>query len=150
MAIKKKQPVSKKNEVTPKVEEVKEEVLVIDEVVEEVEDELTEAINTPLLSDTGDEFPDDTLVAEEPETVEVTEEVDDFVAEEPAEEAEPEVVLVENTNKPLEPKKVRVRLKANHKCNIGGEWYNFIKGGVYSVPDNVREILSRADLLLPL
>jgi len=44
----------------------------------------------------------------------------------------------------------RIRIKENHKCNIGGVWYNFLRGQCYYVPDNVRRILTEADLLLPL
>lgn len=61
-----------------------------------------------------------------------------------------EVILVENTNVPIEPKKVKIKLREEHKCNIGGEWYYFSKNSVYTVPENVKAILTEADLLLPL
>jgi hypothetical protein len=45
---------------------------------------------------------------------------------------------------------VKVKLKKDHKCSIGGEWFIFQKEKPISVPEYVKEILSRANLLLPL
>lgn len=45
---------------------------------------------------------------------------------------------------------VKVRLRKNHRCTIGKTTYIFEKGKTYTVPLNVKHILSSADLLLPL
>lgn len=49
--------------------------------------------------------------------------------------------------KPME--NVKVRLRADHSCCIAGEYYDFKAGKVYIVPRNVKKILGRADLLIP-
>lgn len=65
------------------------------------------------------------------------------------EEPKEEVKVVQVESKPPQ-KRVKVRLKKDHKCNIGGEWYVFKEGVRQDVPENVKNILGRADLLLPL
>lgn len=45
---------------------------------------------------------------------------------------------------------VRVRTKIDHTCNIGGVRYHFVKGVQKNVPEEVKKILLRADLLMPL
>lgn len=53
----------------------------------------------------------------------------------------------------LEPKAskmVRIRVKEKFKCHIGGEWYYFEKNKVYSVPEEVKNILMQGDKLLPM
>ena len=61
-----------------------------------------------------------------------------------------EVALVKNEKKPYEPKNVKIVLKKYHRCNIGGNWYEFFPDKQYIVPDNVKEILMKVDLLKPL
>ena len=61
-----------------------------------------------------------------------------------------EVSLVKNEKKPYEPKNVKIILKKYHRCNIGGNWYEFFPDKQYIVPENVKEILMRVDLLKPL
>ncbi|MBO8161147.1 MAG: hypothetical protein H0Z24_05875 [Thermosipho sp. (in: Bacteria)] len=61
-----------------------------------------------------------------------------------------EVTLVVNTKKPVEPKKVKIKTKKYHRCHIGGNWYEFFPDKVYTVPVNVKEILLRANILMPL
>ena len=58
-------------------------------------------------------------------------------------------------NIPKYPKKapvkmVKVLLKENHKCCIGGEWYYLLGGKQYNVPSNVKDVLLKANKLLPL
>lgn len=91
---------------------------------------------------------------------------DDTVNEEESKENSDEVILVsenlqnkidevtivatkENTE-PVVEKKVRIKMREDHKCHVGGEWYYLLKGKNYNVPENVRDILAYADLLLPL
>lgn len=78
----------------------------------------------------------------------VSEEKEEVIKVEP----ENEVRVVDNTTISSEPqfRNVKVKLSKNHKCSIGGVWYNFEKGKVYPVPEYVKDILSRAGLLLPL
>ena len=59
------------------------------------------------------------------------------------------VATKENTN-PIVEKRVKVKMKKDHKCHIGGEWYHLLADKQYNVPENVKEILAKADLLLPL
>lgn len=47
-------------------------------------------------------------------------------------------------------KMVKVLLKENHKCCIGGEWYYLLGGKQYNVPSNVKDVLLKANKLLPL
>lgn len=61
-----------------------------------------------------------------------------------------EVALVKNEKKPYEPKNVKIVLKKYHRCNIGGNWYEFFPDKQYIVPENVKKILMKVDLLKPL
>lgn len=45
---------------------------------------------------------------------------------------------------------VRILPRTDHSCVIGGVRYTLTKGVQQNVPLNVKEILSKADLLLPL
>jgi len=47
-------------------------------------------------------------------------------------------------------KNVKVCLKVNHSCNIGGVSYHFEKGKQVNVPSSVKTILMQAGLLMPL
>lgn len=74
-----------------------------------------------------------------------------IIVDEPKKEeevkVEDEVTLVKNNTKPIEPKNVRVILNTNHKCHIGGNWYTFEEGKQYNVPENVKAVLRKANLL---
>lgn len=79
--------------------------------------------------------------------------VADAVNEEASETAPPEgvsEVVFSDTESSPATRNVRIRLKRNHSCVIGGERYNFEAGKQVSVPENVKDILMRADMLLPL
>lgn len=52
------------------------------------------------------------------------------------------------TKKPVH--NVKVRTNCDHRCSIGGVWYDFKKGVQQSVPDEVKTVLLRAGLLMPL
>lgn len=47
-------------------------------------------------------------------------------------------------------KMVKILMRENHRCCIGGEWYALTKGKQYNVPENVKDILNRADKLSPI
>lgn len=59
-----------------------------------------------------------------------------------------EAVTVEESNQP--DKLVKIRLRENHKCFIGGERYFLDKGKTYNVPENVKRILDEEGVLAPL
>ena len=75
--------------------------------------------------------------------------------EEKKETEQPEVkVDVEGSvvKKEEQPERnVRIKMGADHKCCIGGEWYNLKKSQCYNVPVSVKNILMQVvGLLLPL
>ena len=65
---------------------------------------------------------------------------------------EPEVSVdtssIDDSKKP--ENMVKVRMRTDHKCTIGGELYQLESGKVYTVPENVKRILNKAGLLSPL
>lgn len=74
--------------------------------------------------------------------------------EETTEETTEEVVE-ETSKKPIEEKAIKVELvtiktNRNHICTIGGETYHFQRGESIEVPENVKDILANAGMLLPL
>lgn len=89
---------------------------------------------------------------------EVVEEVtiDPVIVEEIGEVTTDPVVDEEVTIEPVvitqapEPKNVKIKMAQNHNCVIGGVRYTLAKGTQYNVPVNVKNILSREGLLLPL
>lgn len=63
-------------------------------------------------------------------------------------ESEVEVTVLKEAQPVVAPvKMVKVLLKEDHKCFIGGEWYYLLKDKQYNVPENVKNILKRADKL---
>ncbi len=50
----------------------------------------------------------------------------------------------------VKEKTTRIKMKVDHKCFIGGQWYYLDKGEIYNVPFNVKAILCRAGVLDPL
>lgn len=44
-------------------------------------------------------------------------------------------------------KKVKVKVKKDHSCCIGGIWYNLVAGKETNVPEDVKRILASANLL---
>lgn len=57
---------------------------------------------------------------------------------------------VEKFTSTEEVKQVKIKMKEDHNCFIGGQWYNLKKNTTCNVPQNVKSILSKAGLLLPL
>lgn len=92
-----------------------------------------------------------------PEVVEET--VPDFVEEDVSETAEVAEESVEEKNTlenflkeeaekpPVSGKLVKIKLNKNHRCNIGKVQYSFVKGEIYSVPLNVKNVLDRGGYL---
>ena len=56
---------------------------------------------------------------------------------------------IEKVEKVTAQTKVRVRCRYDHNCSVGGVRYTFKKGVVQLVPLNVKKVLERADLLIP-
>lgn len=51
---------------------------------------------------------------------------------------------------PVEDKNVRIKLRVDHKCVVGGEMYDLKKDQCYNVPSGVKKRLNKAGLLAPL
>ena len=82
---------------------------------------------------------------------EVEETKSDVVVEEPAKddvEVTVEDTVVDNTRKPNG--NVKIRMRVDHKCCIAMERYDLKAGKVYTVPENVKNILNKAGLLSPI
>ena len=93
----------------------------------------------------------DTAGSENVTAEEVAPEKDDSIVV-GGDEKEDSPVSVQKTEK--EPTKKckanRIKMRCDHTCHIGGEWY-YLKAGVcYNVDDNVKSILDGAGLLAPL
>ena len=74
--------------------------------------------------------------------------IEEEVKVEPTKKEEVKIEQVKSTKRP--EKMVKVKMKDRHKCCIGGEWYYLEQGKQYNVPENVKEVLMKADKLLPL
>lgn len=138
-----------KPKVTPEVEEGQDVALVVEN--EEIEDAITEVDNSVLADEedvevVGDSAPTGVahIILENTEK-----EVETTVNSTEVTANLNEVKLVDNTKTPIE-RNVKVRLAVNHSCCVGGERYHFEKGKVYNIPQNVKTILARADMLRPL
>lgn len=72
--------------------------------------------------------------------------------ETPQEEKEPEVTVDSEAveDKTVATKNVRVRVKVDHRCFIGGELYDLKADQCYNVPEFVKKTLNRAGILAPL
>lgn len=60
-----------------------------------------------------------------------------------------QVVIEEQPVVPV-TKMVKVLMDCDHKCYVGGEWYYLLKDKHYNVPENVKEVLLKANKLRPL
>lgn len=91
---------------------------------------------------------------EEPEETEETED-EEGAGETPiitidTEKKEDEVTVKPTETVSKKAQMVKIRMRTNHKCFIGGEWYYLNEGKCYNVPENVKRILDGAGLLAPL
>lgn len=106
------------------------------------------------LQDSKEELQED-LVPEEVEDVQEEQEQGDVeeTAKIVVSKAEDAPAVTFNTEavpkRPLE-RNVKVCLKVNHSCKIGGVQYHFERGKQVNVPASVKSILLEAGLLLPL
>lgn len=59
-------------------------------------------------------------------------------------------VIIKDVDSAPPIKNVKVRTSCDHRCCIGGEWYDFKKGVQKTVPEEVKATLLKAGLLMPL
>lgn len=148
--------------------------ITVDPAVVAQTEETTENI-TPETPAVVPEPPVETPVETSPETPPVPAPENDPVppaepAPTPAPEPEPEPPVVVNipettpaaskvevnpnslpeTPPPAPEQNVRIRMARDHRCTIAMKPYDLKKGQCYTVPPNVKRILNRAGLLLPL
>lgn len=93
--------------------------------------------------------PESTLNLLSPDTQEalsnIDREEDSKITDEEEEAVKVDTTALDESSKP--EKNVKVKLKCDHKCNIGGNWYVFKAGVQYNVPSNVKDILQGAGML---
>lgn len=86
------------------------------------------------------------------EVVEVAEEKKEEPVEK-EEKKEPEKVTIKKDavqdNRPVK-KEVKIKMARNHRCHIGGEYYDLKEGQTYNVPEFVKYVLANAGVLAPL
>lgn len=111
----------------------------------------TTTTKKPTIKDKVDEKKEEKIVEE------VIVEEEEVTVEEPKEEVDVEkednpVSVVEEAiqSKKSMKKDVRIKVARNHKCFIGGEWYDLKEGNIYNVPEFVKQTLANRGLLLPL
>ena len=119
----------------PRIEAV--EVGTVDTIMPTEKENTIEASEIDVVEETKSD-----VVVEEPTVVEV---------EEPSKTDDVEVTVEEPT---INTKKfngnVKIRMRVDHKCCIAMERYDLKEGKVYTVPENVKNILNKAGLLSPL
>lgn len=85
--------------------------------------------------------PEEEVVTEEPTEDLVMVSDEDKKAEENSSADSSEVTVQSSV------KNVKVKVKKDHSCCIGGTWYNLEAGKEINVPVNVKQILANAGLL---
>lgn len=88
------------------------------------------------------------------EVVEKVVEVEAEKVEEPKEEKKPEKKVeikkeAVQDNRPVK-KDVKIKMARNHRCHIGGDYYDLKEGQTYNVPEFVKYVLAKAGVLAPL
>ncbi len=83
-----------------------------------------------------------------PEVVEV--ETPQVEVEEPKQDVEVDAKVAEVKASDRPKGTVKIRMRVDHKCCIAMERYDLKAGKVYTVPENVKNILNKAGLLAPL
>lgn len=77
-------------------------------------------------------------------------EVDISLEEEEKKTSSVEIDTKAVAEKKVIPTNVRVKMKTDHKCYIGGELYDLKEGVCYNVPKFVKSTLNKAGVLIPL
>ena len=113
-------------------------------------------VETPVVDETPEVTVPENVKVETPEENEKettspeqeTPEVDVTVPDVEEPEVSVDTSSIDDSKKP--DNMVKVRMRTDHKCTIGGELYQLESGKVYTVPENVKRILNKAGLLSPL
>lgn len=106
----------------------------------------------PNTDEVVDETTEETVTKETPETTEDAEKkLDDLVMVADTEEEKAEDTTSADSSEDVTiqsaVKKVKVKVKKDHSCHIGGIWYNLVAGKETNVPEDVKQILAKANLL---
>lgn len=101
--------------------------------------------------ETVDETTDETVDTTSETTEDAENKLDDLVMVTDTEEekAEDETSADSSDDVTIQSavKKVKVKVKKDHSCCIGGIWYNLVAGKETNVPEDVKQILANANLL---
>lgn len=100
--------------------------------------------------ETVDETTDETVDTTSETTEDAEKKLDDLVMVADTEEkAEDETSADSSDDVTIQSavKKVKVKVKKDHSCCIGGVWYNLVAGKETNVPEDVKRILASANLL---
>lgn len=101
--------------------------------------------------ETVDETTDETVDTTAETTEDAEKKLDDLVMVTDTEEekAEDETSADSSDDVTIQSavKKVKVKVKKDHSCCIGGIWYNLVAGKETNVPEDVKQILANANLL---
>lgn len=101
--------------------------------------------------ETVDETTDETVDTTAETTEDAEKKLDDLVMVTDTEEekAEDETSADSSDDVTIQSavKKVKVKVKKDHSCCIGGIWYNLVAGKETNVPEDVKRILASANLL---
>lgn len=102
--------------------------------------------------ETVDETTDETVDTTEETTEDAEKKLDDLVMvtdteEEKAEDETSADSSDDDVTIQSAVKKVKVKVKKDHSCCIGGIWYNLVAGKETNVPEDVKRILASANLL---
>lgn len=111
-------------------------------------DVVEDLVNT---DETVDETTDETVDTTAETTEDAEKKLDDLVMVTDTEEekAEDETSADSEDDVTIQSavKKVKVKVKKDHSCCIGGVWYNLVAGKETNVPEDVKRILASANLL---
>ena len=130
--------------------EVDVQVTLPDENADVTTDVTTEGDVTPEAEAKSENDTEKTEVQNEGEaTVDVTVDSEDSNKDFVAPEIQVDTTPVDNSTQAT-PKKVRVRMREDHRCWVNNELSELKKGQCYNVPVSVKKRLNKAGVLLPL
>lgn len=101
--------------------------------------------------ETVDETTDETVDTTAETTEDTEKNLDDLVMVTDTEEKAEDTTSADSSDDDVTiqsaVKKVKVKVKKDHSCCIGGVWYNLVAGKETNVPEDVKRILASANLL---
>lgn len=101
--------------------------------------------------ETVDETTDETVDTTAETTEDAEKNLDDLVMVTDTEEKAEDTTSADSSDDDVTiqsaVKKVKVKVKKDHSCCIGGVWYNLVAGKETNVPEDVKRILASANLL---